>query len=45
MEEFYTIGDASEIVGLPASTIRFYEKKRVASQHETQLERDPNVHR
>ena len=26
MEEFYTIGDASEIVGLPASTIRFYEK-------------------
>ena len=26
MEELYTIGDASEIVGLPASTIRFYDK-------------------
>lgn len=26
MEKFYTIGDASAEVGLPASTIRFYDK-------------------
>lgn len=26
MEKLYTIGDASAVVGLPASTIRFYDK-------------------